>query len=58
MIDRSKFPTAADEYTPDQRRMINARLAEAEKGPTAHSRMARKAPLSSKSGRSKASRLD
>lgn len=33
VIDRSKFPTADDEYTPEQRRMINARLAEAEKGP-------------------------
>jgi AbrB family looped-hinge helix DNA binding protein len=33
LIDRTKFPTADDEYTPDQRRMINARLAEAEKGP-------------------------
>jgi AbrB family looped-hinge helix DNA binding protein len=32
-IDRSKFPTADHEYTPQQRRMINARLTEAEKGP-------------------------
>jgi AbrB family looped-hinge helix DNA binding protein len=31
-IDRSKFPTA-DEYTPEQRRIVNARLAQAEKGP-------------------------
>ena len=28
-----KLPTAVDEYTPEQRRMINARLDEAEKGP-------------------------
>ena len=27
-IDRSKFPTADDEYTPEQRRIIDARLAE------------------------------
>ena len=27
-IDRSKFPTAGDEYTPEQRRIIDARLAE------------------------------
>jgi len=27
-IDRSKFPTADDEYTPAQRRIIDARLAE------------------------------
>ena len=33
VIDRSKFPTADDEYTPSQRRAIDARLAEAEKGP-------------------------
>jgi AbrB family looped-hinge helix DNA binding protein len=33
VIDRAKFPTADDEYTPAQRRLINARLAEAEKGP-------------------------
>jgi AbrB family looped-hinge helix DNA binding protein len=30
MIDRSKFPTADDEYTPAQRRIIDARLAESE----------------------------
>src|SRR5687768_5883662 len=30
VIDRSKFPTADDEYTPAQRRVIDARLAEAE----------------------------
>ena len=29
VIDRSKFPTADDEYTPAQRRIIDARLAEA-----------------------------
>jgi AbrB family looped-hinge helix DNA binding protein len=28
-----KLPAAVDEYTPEQRRMINARLDEAEKGP-------------------------
>ena len=28
VIDRSKFPTADDEYTPAQRRMIDAQLAE------------------------------
>lgn len=33
VIDRSKFPTADDEYTPKQRRSIDARLREAEKGP-------------------------
>jgi AbrB family looped-hinge helix DNA binding protein len=33
VIDRSKFPVADNEYTPEQRRVINARLAQAEKGP-------------------------
>ena len=33
IIDRSKFPTADDEYTPEQRRIIDARLDKAEKGP-------------------------
>jgi AbrB family looped-hinge helix DNA binding protein len=33
MINRSKFPTADGEYTPRQRRIIDATLAEAEKGP-------------------------
>jgi len=33
VIDRSKFPTADDEYTPGQRRAIDASLAESEKGP-------------------------
>lgn len=28
VIDRSKFPNADDEYTPAQRRVIDARLAE------------------------------
>jgi AbrB family looped-hinge helix DNA binding protein len=28
VIDRSKFPTADDEYTPAQRRVIDARLVE------------------------------
>ncbi len=32
-IDRSKAPTAEDEYTPEQRRLIDARLDKAEKGP-------------------------
>ena len=31
VIDRSTFPSAADEYTPAQRRGIAARLAESEK---------------------------
>jgi AbrB family looped-hinge helix DNA binding protein len=30
VIDRSSFPTADDEYTPAQRRIIDARLAESE----------------------------
>jgi AbrB family looped-hinge helix DNA binding protein len=29
VIDRSKFPNADDEYTPAQRRMIDARMAKA-----------------------------
>ena len=33
VIDRSKFPTADDEYTPEQRRTLDASLAESEKGP-------------------------
>jgi len=33
VIDHSKFPTADGEYTPKQRRLINKRLDEAEKGP-------------------------
>jgi AbrB family looped-hinge helix DNA binding protein len=33
VIDRSRFPPAEDEYTPEQRRIINARLDKAEKGP-------------------------
>ena len=32
-VNRSKFPAADDEYTPEQRRSISARLDEAEKGP-------------------------
>jgi hypothetical protein len=31
--DRHQFPTADDEYTPEQRQTIDARLREAEKGP-------------------------
>ena len=30
VVDRSKFPNATDEYTPAQRRLIDARLAESE----------------------------
>ena len=33
VMDRSKFSTAADEYTPAQRRAMDASLAESEKGP-------------------------
>ena len=33
VIDRSQYPSADDEYTPQQRRIIEARLAEARKGP-------------------------
>jgi hypothetical protein len=32
-IDLSKFPTADNEYTPQQRRMIDAEIAEGMKGP-------------------------
>src|ERR1017187_4097516 len=30
VVDRSRFPTADDEYTPEQRRIIDARLAKAD----------------------------
>ena len=33
IVDRSKFPSAADEYTPEQRQVIDARLKGAEKTP-------------------------
>jgi hypothetical protein len=33
VIEGSKVPTAGDEYTPEQRRIISARLDRAEKGP-------------------------
>ena len=33
VIDRSQFPTADDEYTPEQRRNIKAQIKEAAKGP-------------------------
>ena len=33
VIDRSKFQNADDEYTPAQRRAIDARLTEARRGP-------------------------
>lgn len=34
VVDRSKFPNAGGEYTPRQRQIIDARLAEAMKSPT------------------------
>jgi AbrB family looped-hinge helix DNA binding protein len=34
VIDRSQFPNADDEYTPAQRRIIDARLDKAEEGPS------------------------
>jgi hypothetical protein len=33
VIDRSQFPNADEEYTPAQRRVIDARLAKSEKSP-------------------------
>ena len=33
IVDRSKFPSANDEYTPEQRRLIKAQIKQAEKGP-------------------------
>jgi bifunctional DNA-binding transcriptional regulator/antitoxin component of YhaV-PrlF toxin-antitoxin module len=33
VIDRSTFPTADNDYTPEQRKIIDARLKEARKGP-------------------------
>lgn len=33
VVDRSKFPTADDEYTPGQRRVVDALIAEGRKGP-------------------------
>jgi len=33
VIGRTQFPTAEDEYTPEHRRILNASLAQAEKGP-------------------------
>lgn len=33
VVERSEFPNADDEYTPAQRRIIDSRLAKAEKGP-------------------------
>jgi hypothetical protein len=33
VIDRSQFPTADNEYTPKQRRVLDASLTQAEKGP-------------------------
>jgi AbrB family looped-hinge helix DNA binding protein len=32
-VDYSKFPNADDEYTPEQRKIIDASLDEAQKGP-------------------------
>jgi AbrB family looped-hinge helix DNA binding protein len=34
VIDRSKFPSVADEYTPEQRRIIDARLDEVDNDAT------------------------
>ena len=34
VIDRSKFPTADDEYTPAQRRLIDAQLTKAKEDVT------------------------
>jgi AbrB family looped-hinge helix DNA binding protein len=33
VVDRAKFPNADDEYTPAQKRTIDVRIKEAEKGP-------------------------
>lgn len=33
VIDRSSFPNANDEYTPEQRNAVNAELKESAKGP-------------------------
>ena len=33
VIDRTQFPTADNEYTPEQRRNIKAQIKEAAKGP-------------------------
>jgi AbrB family looped-hinge helix DNA binding protein len=33
VINRSKFPTADDEYTPEQRRFVDAGIVEGRKGP-------------------------
>lgn len=33
VIDRSRFPKADDEYTPEQRRIIDTQLDKADKGP-------------------------
>jgi hypothetical protein len=33
VIDRSRFPNAADEYTPEQRKQIDTQFDRAEKGP-------------------------
>ena len=64
MIDRSKFPAADDDYTPEQRRIITARLNEAEKGPyygpfksgNEVAAFLRKKQRGAKSGKSKKSR--
>jgi hypothetical protein len=33
VVDRSQFPTADDEYTPEHRRLIKAQIKEAARGP-------------------------
>ena len=33
VVDYSKFPNADDEYTPEQRRIIDAEISEGQKGP-------------------------
>ena len=43
VVDRFKFPTADDEYTPAQRRMIDAALAEGLADLTAEDRAPRQA---------------
>ena len=47
VMDRSKFPTADDEYTAEQRRALDASLTESEKGRImARSRVALKSRFS------------
>ena len=62
IVDRSGFPNADNEYTPAQRRAIDAQLREAEKGPfvgpfetatemTAHLKKELRKPATSKTAR-------